>query len=248
MHLERPLKKEILRFSQKLYQKGYVANHDGNISVKTPRGIWATPTAQSKGDLTHEDMLVCVNSEGKQIAGKQKVFSEINLHLIAYTLRPDIQAVVHAHPPKATAFASCGQSLHPPFIAEAIVTLGDQIPLVPFMLPGCPDTQKTLSNFLPYADVLLLQNHGVLAVGASLEQAYYRLELVEHLADIEWHAKALGQVKPLPDKTVQKLLKKRQEIGLGRPHKDSSIVTHTPNDVEKSLNQIVEEEVRRLLR
>src|SRR3989344_8961808 len=144
-------KKDLVRFAHKLYQKGFVANHDGNLSVKASNQLWMTPTAQSKGDVT-ESMLVSTDLKGKQLSGSYnprvgKPFSELNLHLACYATRPDIGAVVHAHSPVATAFSSAGRSLSPIFIAEAIVTLGDHIPLVPFIPPGCPNTSKVLSSY-----------------------------------------------------------------------------------------------------
>lgn len=229
------LKKEIIRFCQKLYKKGFVANHDGNISVKAGSKLWVTPSAQSKGDVT-EDMLVSTDLSGKKISGNYSVFSEIDLHVLAYQLRSDIEVVIHAHPPVATSFAASQTPLSKVFIAEAIVTLGEEIPLV---------TEKDLSPFLPYYDVLLLQNHGVLAIGKTLEQAYYRLELVEHLAKIEWHAKSLGGVKSLPADIVQTLLEKREKQGLSRPKCPAVILNQMRNP---SLEKIVEEEVRRLLK
>ena len=225
------LKKDIVHFCQKITHQGFVANHDGNISVKVSSKLWATPTAQNKGDVT-EEMLVSLDLSGKKLSGTHSVFSEIDLHLACYHLRPDVEVVIHAHPPIATAFAVSGMPLQKVFIAEAIVTLGQEIPLIPFIPPGCPNTEKTLSSFLPYADVFLFQNHGVLAVGKDLAQAYYRLELVEHLAKIEWHAKSLGMPQHLPQKTVEKLLEKRKKAGL------------SPSS---SLDQIVAEEVNRFL-
>jgi L-fuculose-phosphate aldolase len=236
---ERQVKKDIVHFSQKLYQKGFVANHDGNISVRVGDRLWATPTAQSKGDVT-EDMLVSVDQKGKKLTGKYNIFSEIDLHLSCYRLRPDINVVIHAHPPMATSFACAGVQPHDVFIAEAVVTLGQETPLVPFIPPGCSETEKTLSNYLPYADVFLLKRHGVLSVGKDLAQAYYRLELVEHLCNIEFKAKQLGGVKALPQAILDKLLRKRDSAGLGRPKK----VSQTP---KMPIEKIVEEEVRKLL-
>lgn len=229
------LKKDIMKFCQKLTAQGFVANHDGNISVKVGSKLWATPTAQSKGDVT-EEMLVSLDMSGKKVSGAYSVFSEIDLHLACYRLRPDIEVVIHAHPPIATAFAVSGTPLQKIFIAEAIVTLGEEIPLVPFIPPGCPNTQNVLSPFLDEADVFLLQNHGVLAVGKDLAQAYYRLELVEHLAKIEWHAKSLGNPKALPQKTVEQLLEKRKKAGLVR-------LPNPKDKISSSLDQIVAEEV-----
>lgn len=231
------IKEEIIHYSKKLYQKGFVANHDGNISVKTGNHLWATPTAQSKGDVTHE-MLVCLDTDGKKVSGTHNVFSEINLHVACYELRKEISVVIHAHPPTATALACTGQTIDPIFIAEAIVTLGDKIPLVPFIPPGCPQTKETLRPHLAIADVLLLRNHGVIAVGNSLEQTYYRLELVEHLATIAWRAKAFGTLSDLPRKTVETLLEKRKKAGLGPK------VESTPGTID--LKEIIREELANL--
>ncbi|HBQ20649.1 MAG: hypothetical protein A2Z91_07945 [Deltaproteobacteria bacterium GWA2_38_16] len=231
--MESKIKNHIVQFSHKLYAKGFVANHDGNISVKSGTKIIATPTAQSKGDVT-EEMLVTLNQEGKKIAGTYNIFSEINLHLTCYHSRPDIQAIVHAHPPMATSFAVSQTPLQKIYIAEAIVTLGEEVPLI---------CEKKLSEYLNYYDVFLLKNHGVLAVGSTLAQAYYRLELVEHLAKIEWYSKPLGNPKPLSQDLIQALLEKRQKAGLGRPKPPSS----SPSSQTLPLDQIVAEEVQKFL-
>ena len=241
------IKKNLIRFGNKLYQKGFVANHDGNLSAKVGQQLWMTPTAQSKGDVT-ESMLVSTDLKGKQLSGSHKHFSELNLHLACYGARSDITSVVHAHPPVATAFASAGKSLSPIFIAEAIVTLGDQIPLVPFIPPGCPNTSKVLSSYFQKADVVLLENHGVLAVGRTLEEAYYRLELVEHLAHIEEKAQSLGGIKPLPPSLVQKLLTKRAEMKLGWSgifREEKPLLP--PLLKEDSLRSLIKEEISRIL-
>lgn len=255
MTSEPQLKKEIVHFSHKLYAKGFVANHDGNISVRVQNKLWATPTAQSKGDVS-EEMLVGVDLSGKKISGSHAVFSEMDLHVACYRLRPDISVVIHAHPPVTTAFAASHQRLSPIFIAEAIVTLGDQIPLVPFISPGCENTEKILKPFLEHADALLLENHGVLVVGKTLAQTYYRLELMEHLAQIEWHAKTVGGIKPLSPEIVQQQLIKRQKSGLGSlsapisSKSAPSAVTMKENasQLDSYLKSIVEEELSKILR
>jgi len=233
---EKEIKNQIIKFSQRLYQKGFVANHDGNITVKHGIHYWATPTAQSKGDIT-EEMLVSLDYTGEKIAGSHQVFSEINLHLACYQIREDIEAVIHAHPPKATALACTNTPLQKIFIAEAVVTLGDEIPLVPFMPPNCPNTKNNLRPFLEKADVVMLQNHGLIAVGKNLEQAYYRLELAEHLATIQWHAASIGQITPLPRETVQYLLDKIQKSAL-QPSWPSDTALHNAQ-----LKKIIQEEI-----
>src|SRR5207245_1777963 len=134
---------------------------------------------------------------GKVIEGRGKAFSELGLHLAVYAARPDVAAVVHAHPPTATGFAVAGVPLDRPVLAEAVVSLGTPIPTVPFALPGAA-AAAALRPFLAGTDVCLLAQHGVLAWGADLEQAYLRMEQVEQLARIVLVARQLGGEKELP--------------------------------------------------
>lgn len=212
--MEARAKAELVRYSHALHRRGWVANHDGNLSVRVgPDRIWATPTAVSKEDVT-EDGLVLLDLDGKKVAGTRNPFSEINLHLAAYRAREDVTAVVHAHPPVATGFAVAGVPLPEAMMPEAVVSLGASIPTVPYALPG-PHAADAFATFAAAYDAVLLERHGALAVGRDLEQAYLRLELVEHYARIAHAAMALGAVRPLPAADVQVLLAARTKAGLG---------------------------------
>ena len=212
---ERDTREAVVRYAQLVYSKGWVANHDGNLTARSTRGrIIATPTAMSKGDVGSDDLIV-VNEDGERVSGRRRSFSEMALHLEVYREREDAQAVIHAHPPFATAMACAGVELGQPFIAEAIVSLGHHIPLVPFCAPKTPSFTRSLTPMLPFHDVVVMQNHGVISWGSTLEQAFLRMELVEHLASIATAAKAWGGTKPLPDVVVRSLLDARRRAGLG---------------------------------
>jgi L-fuculose-phosphate aldolase len=199
------LRAELADASRALHARGWVANHDGNLSARLGDGrLLATPTAVSKGDVRPEWLLV-LDAQGGVLEGTRKVFSELHLHLAAFAARPDIGVVLHAHPPTATGFAVCGMELGAPFMAEPVVSLGPRVPLVPFAPPKDPRLDQALQQALQGADAVLLGNHGVLTVGGSCEQALLRMELVEHLAKIALVARQLGGPVPLPEAVVQQL-------------------------------------------
>ncbi len=212
---ERQLRDQVLDFARRLHARGWVANHDGNVSARVgPGRILATPTATSKAAVSLDTLLV-VDDAGERVAGTSRPFGEIGLHVTIYARRPDARAVVHAHPPAATALACAGSRLlEQPFIAEAVISLGPTIPTVPFAMPG-KDACAALAPFLAGFDAVLLANHGVLAWGESVEQAYLRVELVEHLARIALEAERVGGVKPLPAQAIPGLLEARRKAGLG---------------------------------
>lgn len=205
----------VIAISRLLAERDWVANHDGNITVRVAADRYlATPTATHKR-LVNEKNLLEVDGTGRRITGTSRPFSEFILHAAIYQRRADVGAVVHAHPPHATAIAC---SAHNPiarvFLPEAIVSLGAQVPKVPLAAPGA-DARDALSEVVADVDAALMQNHGVIAWGADVEQAYLRLELVEHMARIALAAQALGGVAPLPDSIVGPLLQKRARAGLG---------------------------------
>lgn len=208
------LRRAIVAACHLFHERGWVANHDGNVTTRlAPDRFLATPTAMSKREVT-EEMLITVNSAGVKVAGQREVFSEINLHMAVYQHRHDAAAVVHAHPPAATARACAGLGLDEPFIPEAVVSIGPRIPLVPFAGPG-PDAAAAIVPFLEGYDAVILQNHGVLAWAGDLELALLRLELVEHLARIARDAAPYGGVRPIPPDALPQLLAARTKAGLG---------------------------------
>jgi L-fuculose-phosphate aldolase len=208
------LRRAIVEACAQLHRRGWVANHDGNVSGRLARDRFlATPTSVSKR-LVDEGSLVTVDSAGTKVAGQRQIFSEINLHLAAYAARTDVRAVVHAHPPAATARACAGLGFDEPFMPEAVVSIGPRVPLVPFAMPG-PEAVRALEPFLGDFDAVLLASHGVLAWGPDVETALLRVELVEHMARIARDAGPYGGVRPLPAEAVPPLLAARARAGLG---------------------------------
>jgi len=208
-------RQDVADYAQLLHERGWVANHDGNVSVRdAPGEFMCTPTAWSKRLVTPEDVII-VDLPGKVRAGRRKPFGEWHLHKAAYTARPDAMAVIHAHPPVACGFAVAGRPLGRPAIAEMVVSIGDDIPLLPYAPPKDEKGDAALMAALEKHDAVVLGNHGVLTVGDDLEQAYLRLELVEHWATILLNATLLGGARPLPDGDVTKFLDARAKAGLG---------------------------------
>ena len=173
----------ILKAGRRMYEKDYCAANDGNISCKTADGgIWVTPSGVSKGFMT-EEMLVKVDAEGNILEKKTElgISSEINLHLAVYRNRPDVNAVVHAHPPLSTAFACARMDLEQPVVNEAVLNLGE-VPCAPFALPGTPELAESIVPYLKGHAAVLLANHGTVTWGDSMERAYFRLETLEYYA------------------------------------------------------------------
>ena len=214
MRSGQPLRAQVAEVARHLHAAGWVANHDGNVTARDGSRFVATPTATSKRLIEHRD-LIEVDAKG-QVIGSGRVFGEIGLHLVVYERRPDVSAVVHAHPPNATAIsASRGNPIERPFIAEALVSLGPRIPKLPYAQPG-DAARAALAPWCELVDAALLGNHGVIAWGRDLETALLRLELVEHLAKIAVAAAPLGGVEPLPAAAIQPLLAARAKAGIGR--------------------------------
>jgi L-fuculose-phosphate aldolase len=213
--VSRALRAEVIEVCRELHRRGWVANHDGNVTARLGRGRFlCTPTATSKARVT-EAGLIEVDDKGARVAGTARPFGELSMHLAIYARRDDVGAVIHAHPPHATAIACSGRNLiERPFIAEAVVSLGASIPLVPFAAPGSA-AAEAIAVHAETVDAVLCGSHGVFSWGADLEQATLRLELVEHLARIALLAQPAGGVTPLPDSVMQPLLAARARAGLG---------------------------------
>ena len=210
---ESTLRLQLVDTSRRLHSRGWVANHDGNLSARQSDGRFlATPTAFSKADVSAESLVV-VDESGAVVGGRNRVFSEMGIHLALFKARPDVRAVVHAHPPHATALGACGRSLET-FLPEAVVSLGPLVPLVPLSAPG-PAAVAAIAPFAIEYDAVLVAGNGVFAWGDSIEQAYLRLELVEHLARIALLALPIGGVKPRPATMLPALLEARRKAGLG---------------------------------
>jgi L-fuculose-phosphate aldolase len=204
MKTEQQHREEIVRFGKLLHQAGLVAATDGNLSVRLRNGaILCTPTLMGKGLMQPED-LVIVDLEGKKLSGTRGVSSEIAMHLLIYGKRPDIGAVVHAHPPTATGFAAAGLALDCALCAELIVTLGS-VPLASYETPGTPELAEALAPLVADHEAILMANHGVVTYGVDLLNAYMNMETVEHFAKIALVTHMLGKQQPLSDQHVSKL-------------------------------------------
>lgn len=212
MNLEK-IKKKICEIGSHLYVKGFVAANDGNISVKINNNmILSTPTGISKGFMT-PDMILHLDMNGNILSGSGAPSSEIKMHYRVYKLRNDINAVLHAHPPFATAFAVAGIPFDKCVLPEIALTLGS-VPLAPYATPSTNEVPDSIESFIKKCDAVLLSNHGVLTVGTTLEEAYMKMESVEHFAKIYYLAQNLGNINYLSKKDIEKLLKVREKLGI----------------------------------
>jgi L-fuculose-phosphate aldolase len=208
-------RRQLLGIAHELHARGWVANHDGNVTLRLPgHRLLATPTALSKRVLAESDLIV-LDRDDRVLQGGRKPFSEIKLHRAVLDVRPDARAVVHTHSPSATALATLGVAVEPRLIAEAVVSLGAEVPLVPYAFPNSADLIAQLRKAAETFDAVTLGNHGVLAWGDDLEQAFLRAELVEHLATIQLRALPVGKPRLVPDADVVRLLEARTKAGLG---------------------------------
>ena len=210
---EREHRDDICRIGQLVFQKGWVAGNDGNITVRLDmERILTTPTGVSKG-MMHPDDVIVVDRKGEKIYGRGERTSEIAMHLTIYDLRPDVRAVLHAHPPVATGFATAGRSLSEALPPEVVVGLGC-VPLAGYGLPGSAALTEPLLPLIPKYDAVLMANHGAVCFGADLYQAYFRMETVEHFARIALVAELLGGARKMPRAEVTKLLEARARYGV----------------------------------
>ncbi len=206
-------RQDLVSVCRRIYEKGWVAMNDGNVSIRLDEDrLLCTPTAVSKSMVGPDDLIVC-DMAGKKIEGRREGTSEIMMHLKIYSMRPDVRAVVHAHPPVATGFAAAGKALDKGLLPEVIIHLG-AVPLAAYGLPGTPALSDGMAHFIPDYDALLLENHGCTSYGSDVWQAFFRMEMVEHFARITLVAELLGGAKPLPRKEVEKLVAARSRYNV----------------------------------
>jgi L-fuculose-phosphate aldolase len=212
---------DIVEVCHRVYARGYAAASDGNVSVRTgPDRILTTPSGISKGYLT-PDQIIVTDLEGRRLplftASNRdlKPSSEIKMHLEAYRQRPDIGAVVHAHPPVATACTLAGVSLARCVLPEVVLTLV-AIPTADYATPSTNEAAETIRELIRDYDALLLERHGALTVGRDVYDAYFKLEKVEHTAEITLAARQLGRVRGMASDEVRKIQALRQQMGLSR--------------------------------
>jgi len=210
---ERELREDIVEIGRLVYQKGWVAANDGNITIRMGRDrILATPTGVSKGMMKPEDLIV-VDMKGNKIEGRKERTSEILMHITIYEMRPDIFSVVHAHPPVATGFAAAGRPLNLALLPEVIIGLGC-VPLADYGLPGTPALTEPMLPYIPKYEAIMMGNHGAVCYGEDVYKAFFRMETVEHFARISLVAELLGGPTVLPRLEVDKLLDSRTRYGV----------------------------------
>ena len=204
MQSERHERDMLVEMGRRLWQRGFVAANDGNLSARLNDGsILVTPTGMSKGFLDASD-LVLVSAEGERLKGEGVATTELGMHLAVYRARQDVCAVVHAHPPRATAFAASGTPLDADFLPEAVLALG-KVPTAPYGTPSTMELVQAIEPFLPDHNALLLQNHGAVTFGHTIREAYFRMETLEHTARIALEARRLGGPEPLSADRIAQL-------------------------------------------
>lgn len=202
---EGALRHAIVRVCRRLYERGLIAGADGNVSVRLGNDrLLVTPAGIAKVDVGEDDLMV-VTIEGRPVAGTGRPSSELGMHLRIYARRRDVRAVVHAHPPLATALAVAGEDLLLPVLPEIVVQTGG-VPLVPYATPGTEALADAIEPFLVHYDAFLMANHGATSLGPDLSSAHQRMESLEHAAQVLLFARLLGRVNSLSKEQHQALL------------------------------------------
>jgi len=208
------IRRQMVAIGKRVYDKGFVAATDGNLSQRlTGDRVLISPSGFCLGEMQPTD-LVAVDMTGRHLTGPHKPTSELPLHLAAYGLRPDIQAIVHAHPPTANAFSFAGESLEQCVIPEVVVGFGT-IPTTAYGTPSCEEGAQVISELIRDHDGLILQRHGTVTVGKCLRDAYFKLEKIEHAAHVTLMARLLGKVIPLSEDELRRLGQTSERLGWG---------------------------------
>jgi L-fuculose-phosphate aldolase len=208
---EQTARRDLIRICQLMYERSYVVSSDGNVSVRLDDGrVIATPTMTCKG-RTAADMLAVTDLEGRPL-NDRRASSELAMHLLIYHERADVKAVCHGHPPHGTAFAVAGLPIDQPILSEVILTLGC-VPLAEYGTPSTEELTDAMRPLVKHHNALLMANHGAVAYGADLWQAFDRLETLEHTAKIAILSRLLGGSRSLPPEAIEKLINVREAAG-----------------------------------
>lgn len=204
-------KKKIVNICHKIYNNGFVSAYQGNVSARTKGNKFLiTRSGICKGDVLQKDILL-VDEKGKILEGKGKVSTESKLHFYIYKKRKDVNSVIHCHPVYSSIFSILGKGLAQHVFPEVVVSLG-KVPLCKYETPSTDNLAQSLEPFVDSSYAFILGNHGAVTVGKTLEEAYYRMETLEHTAEIIYKASLLGEVKTLPKKKVEELVEISEKI------------------------------------
>ena len=210
------IKQDICDIGRRIYNKGFAAANDGNISVRIDENrVLCTPTLHCKGFLKPED-IATIDMTGKQVAGTKKRSSEALLHLEIYKSRSDVKSVVHCHPPHATAFAVAREPIPQCVLPEVEVFLGD-VPITRYETPGGKEFAETILPFVAKTNVIVLANHGTVSYGETVERAYWWTEILDAYCRILMLSRSLGNVAFVPEEKARELLQLKQQWGFQDP-------------------------------
>ena len=213
---DRKLKEEICEIGRRVYAKGFAAANDGNISIRVGENeVLCSPTQICKGFMTPDD-ICAVDLDGNQIAGKRKRTSEILLHLTIMKERPDVKSVVHCHPPHATAFAIANEAIPQCILPEVEVFMGE-VPIAPYETPGGQEFADTVKPFLKGTSAVILKNHGTVSFGPTVEQAYWKTEILDAYCRMLMLAKQVGNVDYLNEQKSRELIDLKRKWGFDDP-------------------------------
>lgn len=203
---------QVIECCRRMHERGLISGGEGNVSVRVGRSrVVVTPSGVNKGFLKPADLVV-TDLDGRVVKGRGKPSSEVRVHLAAYRVRPEVGAVVHAHPPTAVAFTIAGVGLAQCVVPEAIITLGE-VAVAPYVTPTTEALAAEVERLLVDHDVVMMDRHGSVTLGRDVFEAYDRLEALEHTARITFLARALGPLKPLPREEVERLRALGQAMG-----------------------------------
>jgi L-fuculose-phosphate aldolase len=248
-------RQQMTELGKSLHQQGFVAATDGNLSVRLNGArVMTTPTNMSKGMCCPEDMII-VDMDGNKISGTRNASTELAMHLLVYKLRPDINGIVHAHPPTATGFAAAGLSLNKALISEVVLSLGS-VPLARYGTPGTPELADALRDLVPHYDAILMANHGVVTFGEDLLKAFFNMETVEHFAKIALVTETLGKQVLLSKHDVEKLFEARSryfgtppgaaQMGERPVASDDPVLARRLSLIQDEFKKFLEEAIRKL--
>jgi len=215
MNTEQELKELMVEIGRRIWTRGYVASNDGNFTVRlNEHELLTTPTGVSKGFMT-TDMIIKVDNTGTPVTPnpKFKPSSEVKMHLEVYKERPDVNAVVHAHPQYATSFAVAGIPMDKCVLPEAVLSIGS-VPIAKYGLPSSMEIPEAIREYIKNTDAVLLANHGALTLGSDLLNAYHKMETLEHTASIVWKALQLGNVNVLSEFERDRLMDLREKLNM----------------------------------
>ena len=243
---ESELRERLALICQRLYQKDLIAAGDGNVSLRLDEErVLVTPSGFHKGFIRPEDLII-PDLAGRKLRGSHQPSSEFAMHALIYAERSDVRAVVHAHPPLTVALALAGVSLTDCVLSETCLLLGP-VPTAPYSTPTTSEVPESLRPYVRSANAIIMHRHGALTMGRTIDEAWQRMEAVEHSAKIIHAARAIGEVRPLPPPEASKLEQLASQLGIPRPPEPPPQTWHGPNhDSSMSESELVEAVLRKL--